>query len=300
VNGVTGSEWLETERLVLRRPTEDDLSAYTEVLGKEDASRELFDAIAHWRAHGFGPWLVLESPGWPAGVLEIHYAGPGVTGIRPDEVEIGWTVAPAKRGRGIATEAAAAAAADALTRTGTQGLVAYIRPENVISITVAQRIGMRFDIDGLTRSGHPALIYRLRRGSSPPGADDLATHLTERTHAWWHALRDRDWPAARAFMRDDFLITTAGWIDAPIGPDAWLETLAGRYTLQAFDYDEVIVRDFGDTAVVLSRSRQEGTMSDTGASWAESFRYTDVWVVDGDGVWRIATRHAGIRPREKA
>jgi ketosteroid isomerase-like protein len=114
------------------------------------------------------------------------------------------------------------------------------------------------------------------------------------------ALRDRDWRAARAFMRDDFLITTAGWIDAPIGPDAWLETLAGRYTLERFDYDEIIVRDFGDTAVVLSRSRQDGTMADTGASWAESFRYTDIWVRGGDAAWRIGARHAGIRPREKA
>ena len=161
MNDVTGIEWLETERLVLRRPTDDDLPAYTEVLGEEDAPRELLDAIAHWRAHGFGPWLVLESPGWPAGVLEIHYAGPGVTGIRPDEVEIGWTVAPPKRGRGIATEAAAAAATDALTRTRAPWLVAYIRPENAISITVAERIGMRFHANGLTRSGHPALIYRL-------------------------------------------------------------------------------------------------------------------------------------------
>ena len=127
---------------------------------------------------------------------------------------------------------------------------------------------------------------------------DLAAQLLERTHKWWRALRDRDWAAARAFMRDDFLITTAGWIDAPIGPDAWLETLAGRYTLETFDYDEVIVRDFGNVALVLSRSHQAGTMADTGAEWAESFRYTDAWVRESDGEWRIATRHAGIRPRQ--
>jgi len=96
-------------------------------------------------------------------------------------------------------------------------------------------------------------------------------------------------------MRDDFLITTAGWIDAPIGRDAWLETLAGRYSLDQFDYDEVVVRDFGQVAVVLSRSRQTGTMTDTGDAWSETFRYTDVWVRDDVGDWRIAARHAALR-----
>lgn len=127
--------------------------------------------------------------------------------------------------------------------------------------------------------------------------DDLAAQLTGRLHEWWRAVRDRDWSAARALMRDDFLITTAGWIDAPIGPDAWLESLAGRYALETFDYDEIVVRDFGEVAVVLSRSTQTGTMTDTGTAWSETFRYTDVWVRDDSGDWRIATRHAGIRPQ---
>jgi ketosteroid isomerase-like protein len=125
--------------------------------------------------------------------------------------------------------------------------------------------------------------------------DDLVAHLTELEYGWWRALRDRDWPAARAFMRDDFLITTAGWIDAPIGAEAWLESLAGRYTLEHFEYDEIAVRPYGDVAVLLSRSRQSGTMADTGEPWAETFRYTDVWVREDDGGWRIAIRHAGLR-----
>ena len=155
-------ERLGTERLTLRRPQPDDLPAYERVLGEDDAQRELYDALAHWRAHGFGPWVV-EEGGEPVAVLEVHYAGPGVTGIRPDEVEIGWTVAFPARGRGIAIEAGRAAAADAFERTDAPWLVAYVRPSNAISIRVAERIGMRHDADGLTRSGDPALIYRLRR-----------------------------------------------------------------------------------------------------------------------------------------
>lgn len=161
------TERLTTVRLVLRRPTEADLLAYEAVMGEDDATRELRDAVAHWRAHEFGPWL-MEEDGEPAGVLEVHYAGPGVTGIRPEEVEIGWTVAEARRGRGLAVEAALAAAADGLERTGAPWLVAYIRPENAVSIAVAERIGMRHHSDGLTKSGDPARIYRLDR-EAPAG-----------------------------------------------------------------------------------------------------------------------------------
>jgi RimJ/RimL family protein N-acetyltransferase len=161
------TQWIETARLVLRQPAENDVVAYVEVLGEADAEREHRDAIAHWRAHNFGPWLV-EEAGNPVGVLEIHYAGPGVAGIEPHEVEVGWTVVELARGRGIATEAGRAALDDAFERAKPNHhgwIVAYIRPENVVSQRVATRLGMRHETDGLTRSGHPMQIWRTR----PPG-----------------------------------------------------------------------------------------------------------------------------------
>ena len=36
------------------------------------------------------------------------------------------------------------------------------RPENAASIRVAEKLGMRHEADGLTRSGDPMLIFRLR------------------------------------------------------------------------------------------------------------------------------------------
>ena len=155
---------LDTGRLVLRQPGEDDLPAYTEVLGAGDAEREHRDALAHWRAHGFGPWLV-EAGGRPVGVLEIHYTGPGVAGIEPHEIEVGWVTAEDHRGQGIATEAGRAALEDARehARPNHHGwLVAYIRPENEVSRRVATRLGLRHEADGLTRSGHPMEIWRVR------------------------------------------------------------------------------------------------------------------------------------------
>lgn len=155
-----GAERLTTQRLVLRRAGAGDLAAYVLVDGAEEAERELRDAVAHWRAHAFGPWI-MEEGGRVVGILEVHYAGPGITGIRPDEVEAGWVVAADERGQGFATEAARAAIADAFERARAPWVVAYIRPENLQSIKVAEKLGMRHDADGLTRSGDPMLIYRL-------------------------------------------------------------------------------------------------------------------------------------------
>ena len=154
---------LETSRLVLRPPTADDLPAYIAVVGDDDAERELKDAVAHWRAHGFGPWLV-EEGARVVGVLEVHYAGPGVTGIEPHEVEIGWTTVEAHRGHGFATEAGRAALEDAFERARPNHhgwIVAYIRPENDVSQRVATRIGLRHEADGLTRSGDPMELWRV-------------------------------------------------------------------------------------------------------------------------------------------
>lgn len=154
-----------TERLLLRQPGPADLPAYVAVLGEEDAAREHRDALAHWRAHGFGPWLV-EEAGMPVGVLEVHYAGPGVTGIEPHEVEIGWTIIEGRRGRGLAIEAGRAALEEAFDRglPNHHGwIVAYIRPENAVSQRVAARLGMRYAADGLTRSGDSMQIWRAVR-----------------------------------------------------------------------------------------------------------------------------------------
>ena len=155
---------LSTDRLVLRQPEPGDLAGYVSVLGEEEADREHRYALAHWRAHRFGPWLV-EADAEAVGVLEVHYAGPGVTGIEPHEVEIGWTIAEVSRGQGFAIEAGRAALQDAWERARPNHhgwIVAYIRPENVVSQRVATAIGMRHEAEGLTRSGDAMQLWRAR------------------------------------------------------------------------------------------------------------------------------------------
>jgi ketosteroid isomerase-like protein len=104
-----------------------------------------------------------------------------------------------------------------------------------------------------------------------------------------------DLEAAGTLLRDDFLITTAGWIAEPVGKQAWLGSLAERMRLDLFDLRLLATQRFGDVAVVLAESRQEGTHDDK--PFSLTFRYTDVWVRD-DPDWALATRHASIVPRQ--
>lgn len=95
------------------------------------------------------------------------------------------------------------------------------------------------------------------------------------------------------WLRDDFLITTAGWITEPVGKATWLAEIATRATLDTFSFDVIASRRFGDTAVVLAKSHQSGTHD--GDPYSMTFRYTDVWMLENDA-WRLAVRHASAVP----
>jgi len=108
------------------------------------------------------------------------------------------------------------------------------------------------------------------------------------------ALRRGDLRDAAALLHEEFLITTAGWIAEPVGKQAWLDSLEERMILESFDLRVLATQQFGDVAVVLAESAQEGTHD--GERFALTFRYTDVWV-RADARWALATRHASIVPR---
>jgi ketosteroid isomerase-like protein len=110
------------------------------------------------------------------------------------------------------------------------------------------------------------------------------------------ALRRGDLAGGADLLRDDFLITTAGWLAEPVGKQEWLAALSGRMTLERFDLRVLATRRYGDVSVVLAESSQEG--SHDGRPYVMTFRYTDVWVREGGG-WRLATRHAStVAPGE--
>jgi RimJ/RimL family protein N-acetyltransferase len=63
----------------------------------------------------------------------------------PEEIEIGWWLARAFWGRGLATEAARMALRDGFERAGLQRIVAIAQPANTASIRVMRKLGMRFE-----------------------------------------------------------------------------------------------------------------------------------------------------------
>jgi [ribosomal protein S5]-alanine N-acetyltransferase len=165
---------LETERLVLRPLTLDDLDALaalyrepglgyfppeTEVL---EATREELEGIigVHYAQYGFGLWATLDRATGRfigrCGLIPWTLEG-------EREVEVAYHLAPSCRGRGLATEAAAAIRDYGFERLELPRLVSVIDPDNPASVRVAEKIGMRLErtLDGLIYEGRPALVYAL-------------------------------------------------------------------------------------------------------------------------------------------
>jgi RimJ/RimL family protein N-acetyltransferase len=78
-----------------------------------------------------------------------------------DEIELGWSVTPRRAREGIATEAAAAWR-DRLGALGVDHVISLIRPENVPSRRVAEKIGMTVWKETVHGSvGWVHLVYRV-------------------------------------------------------------------------------------------------------------------------------------------
>ena len=160
---------METERLILRRPMAGD-SAAPIWFGIEPEEALAF-ADDHWQRHGFGPWTaVLKETGEPVAAIDLHFAGAGIVGVEADEIEVGWVVAVAVRGRGLATEAAGAAIAYAFDSLGVDEVVAYTSPGNTASLRVMEKLGMTLRGEGRSRDGRPAVILVARRAPRPAAA----------------------------------------------------------------------------------------------------------------------------------
>lgn len=95
--------------------------------------------LAHWRNHGFGPWVLSDRRGTQlVGRVGLSYTT--LAGRRV--VELSWVIVPARWGEGLATEAAQAALALAV-ELGLEQVVAYTLATNKASCRVAEKIGLK-------------------------------------------------------------------------------------------------------------------------------------------------------------
>ena len=169
---------VETERLVCERGRPEDAYELSVVLLHPDVLRttwfepepptppyvvaKLAGDIEHWERHGFGPWLLRDRA-----VGEIVGRGglkhTTVTGV--DEVEIGWTIHPARWGEGLATEVARESVQTAFDVLGLDEVIAYTATDNVASWRVMEKAGMEFDRE-IVAAGLPHVLYRARRDAA--------------------------------------------------------------------------------------------------------------------------------------
>jgi len=89
----------------------------------------------------------------------IGFCGPGMWRDAKDP-EIGWWLARHLWGRGLATEAARAALADALNRVGLKSVISIARPENEASIAIMKKLGLKFDAE-FESEGLKLVRYRI-------------------------------------------------------------------------------------------------------------------------------------------
>ena len=179
---MTDTPRLETERLILRFPCEDDFEDWARVhadpgvarfttgapLNRNEAWRYLASIIGHWAIRGYGFFSVIEK----ASGRWIGRIGPWCPEGWPAP-EIGWTLDPQVQGRGFATEAARACMDQVVDDLGWSHVIHLILEGNHPSERVAAALGSAVErrIDdfhgyGPARVwGQSAEAWRARRGA---------------------------------------------------------------------------------------------------------------------------------------
>ena len=177
---------LTTDRLVLRPFVPADLDELAPLhaeksfwwyplrsgMSREDTETFLERVIGRYESDGFGVEAVLDREsgamiGW-AGLAVPHF----LPHILP-AVEVGWRLAPAARGRGLATEAGAAALGWGFKEGGLDRVVSIYEPANVDSGQVMERLGF---------------THCLTATTSPRGEEVVVTELTR---ARWEELQEQ-------------------------------------------------------------------------------------------------------------
>jgi RimJ/RimL family protein N-acetyltransferase len=183
---------IQTPRLILRRWRDSDREPF-QALNADPRVMEFFPALLtpaetdagiarierEFEEHGFGLYAAeLIETGALIGFIGISI--PGFHAPFMPAVEIGWRLAAAYWGRGLATEGARAVVHHALETLRLPGLVSFTVPANLRSRRVMENIGMVRDATAdfdhpRIPEGHPLrphVLYRLpRRGSSQEHTD---------------------------------------------------------------------------------------------------------------------------------
>ena len=146
---------IETDRLILREFVEDDAEAFFRLNSDPEVVRFVPDGsfanveearkilvahpIADYRKYGFGRCAcILKSTGENIGFAGLKYLE------ELEMVEVGYRLMRAHWGVGLATEAAIASVRFGFSDLGLKQIIGLVMPENVASVRVLEKAGLRF------------------------------------------------------------------------------------------------------------------------------------------------------------
>jgi [ribosomal protein S5]-alanine N-acetyltransferase len=168
---------LETARLALRKPIPSDAPQLFKIYG--DPATNLYNPhgpfpdltaaetvleqwLTHWHEHGFGPWAIasLSAPDAILGFGGLSCRAYGEV----QRLNLGYRFAQVAWGKGYATEFSRAALQVAFAELKKPEVFAIVRPTNVASRRVLEKVGMvnvgtLDDVPGQ----EPSLVYRHAR-----------------------------------------------------------------------------------------------------------------------------------------
>jgi RimJ/RimL family protein N-acetyltransferase len=171
-----GISTLTTDRLVLRPFVPEDLDELAPIhaeesfwwyplrgaMTKEETARFLERIVSRYESDGFGIEAVIDRAtgamiGW-AGLAVPHF----LSEVLP-AVEVGWRLSRAQWGKGLATEAGAAAVDFGFTRGGLDRIVSIYEPENTASGRVMDRLGFTHFLTTTGPRGEEVVVTELTR-----------------------------------------------------------------------------------------------------------------------------------------
>jgi RimJ/RimL family protein N-acetyltransferase len=131
-------------------------------MSKDETTGFLERVLARYESDGFGIEALLDR----ASGTMIGWAGLAVPHFLPEilpAVEVGWRLSGRWRGRGLATEAGAAALEFGFTTGGLERIVSIYEPENVASGRVMERLGFSPWRTTIGPRGNEVVVMELTR-----------------------------------------------------------------------------------------------------------------------------------------
>lgn len=166
---------IETKRLIIRKIILSDVEQLHKLLSNSEVMRfsvsgpmsfkrtEQFvqDTIKSYDKYQLAMWAVeLKDNGAVIGISGFFVLN--AQSEHELEYEIGFRLLPEHQGHGLATEAAEGITQYAFDKIKIKKFVAFIVPENLASIRVAEKIGMHYVCDELYK-GIPARVYEIKQ-----------------------------------------------------------------------------------------------------------------------------------------